>query len=101
MLVYNITLKVENSIAAEWLQWQKDEHIPEVMATGLFDSYKFFRLLEQDETEGPTYIVQYFTTSKERYQQYINEYATGLRSKANNKWGNRFVGFRTLMELVQ
>lgn len=101
MLVYNITLKVDTLIVEEWIAWQKQEHIPEIMATGLFDSYKFFRLLEQDETDGVTYIVQYFTTTRERYQQYINEHAAALRKKANDKWGNRFVGFRTLMELVQ
>jgi hypothetical protein len=101
MLVYNITLKVAFAIADEWLTWQQEEHIPEIMATGKFDSYKFFRLLDQDETDGPTYIVQYFTTSRDRYQQYINEYAPGLRKKATDKWGNQFVGFRTLMETVQ
>ena len=101
MLVYNITLKVEPSIAEEWIAWQKEEHIPEIMATGKFDSYKFFRLLKQDETDGPTYIVQYFTATKERYEQYINLHAPQLRQKAHDKWGNKFVGFRTLMETVQ
>lgn len=101
MLVYNITMKVEPAILEEWIQWQKEEHIPEIMNTGLFDEFKFFRLLEQDETEGPTYVVQYFTSSAERYQQYINVHAPTLRKKAIEKWGNRFVGFRTLMELVR
>ena len=100
MLVYNITLKVDPSIVEKWLAWQKEEHIPEIMATGKFDSYKFFRLLEQDETDGPTYIVQYFTSTIERYQQYIDGHAPLLRQKTNDKWGNSFVGFRTLMELV-
>ncbi len=71
------------------------------MATGLFDSFKFFRLLEQDETEGPTYIVQYFISSRDKYDQYIKEHAPALRKKALDKWGNRFIGFRTLMETVQ
>ncbi|MGE5109011.1 MAG: DUF4286 family protein [Sphingobacteriales bacterium] len=101
MIVYNITIKVEPAIVEDWIHWQKEEHIPGIMATGLFDSFKFFRLLEQDETEGPTYIVQYFAASKEKYNRYINEYALSLRKKATEKWGNRFVGFRTLMELVQ
>jgi hypothetical protein len=94
-------MKVEPAAVEEWVRWQKEEHIPEIMATGLFDSYKFFRLLEQDETEGPTYIVQYFISSREKYNRYINEYAPALRDKANSKWGQRFIGFRTLMELVQ
>lgn len=93
-------MKVEPAIVEQWISWQKEEHIPDIMATGLFDSFKFFRLLEQDETDGPTYIIQYFTASKEKYNQYIDEHAPNLRKKAAEKWGNRFVGFRTLMELV-
>ncbi|HET9057351.1 MAG TPA: DUF4286 family protein [Chitinophagaceae bacterium] len=101
MLVYNITMKVDPTIINEWVRWQKDEHIPEIMATGLFDSYKFFHLLEQDETDGVTYIIQYFTLSKEKYNIYLLEFAPQLREKATKKWGNRFVAFRTVMELVQ
>lgn len=101
MIVYNITMKVETAIAEQWIAWQKEEHIPDIMATGLFDSFKFFHLSDQDETEGPTYIVQYFTASKEKYNQYINEHAPALRKKATDRWGSRFVGFRSLMEPVQ
>ena len=65
MIVYNITIKIEPAIEAEWINWQKLEHIPEVMATGFFTNYKFYRLLDQDEEDGITYIVQYFTPSIE------------------------------------
>ncbi|MBI2730479.1 MAG: DUF4286 family protein [Sphingobacteriales bacterium] len=100
MIVYNITLKVDPAIAMQWFQWQKDEHIPDVMATGMFDSFKFYRLLEQDETNGPTYIVQYFAASKENYDRYLHTYAPEMRKKLTDKWGNQLVAFRTLMELV-
>lgn len=101
MLVYNITMKVLPDIVQEWINWQKEEHIPDIMATGLFDSYKFFRLLEQDETDGPTYIVQYFISTRNNYEHYIKEHAPSLRKKAQEKWGDLFVAFRTLMETVQ
>ena len=101
MIVYNITLKIDPSIEAEWVLWQQQEHIPEVMVTGLFTEHKFFRLLEQDETDGITYVVQYFTVSLENYNSYIEKFAQSLREKALTKWENRFIAFRTVMELVQ
>jgi uncharacterized protein DUF4286 len=101
MIVYNITIKVDPSIADEWLAWQRQEHIPEIMASELFDEYKMFRLLEQNEEEGITFTVQYFTSSKERYQKYISVFAPALREKAFAKWGNQFTGFRTIMEAVK
>lgn len=100
MLVYNITSKVHTSIAEGWVRWQMEEHIPEIMSTGLFTEYKFLRLLQQDDSDGPTYVVQYLTTSKENVDQYIEKYAPALRDKAILKWGDGFIAFRSLLESV-
>ena len=99
MIVYNVTFKVRWSILEEWLAWQKAEHIAAHLATGLFDDHRFFRLLEQDEEEGPTYIIQYFTTALERYREFMIEFAPGLQREAWDKWGDGFIAFRTLMAL--
>jgi hypothetical protein len=100
MLVYNITLKIATEIEKDWKQWMKEEHIPEVMSSGLFIEYKFYRLLDQDEADGITYIVQYFSSSLKNYEQYVAETAPLLRKKANERWGNQFIAFRTLMQAV-
>ena len=93
-------MKVNNSILAEWIKWQQQEHIPEIMATGLFDEYRFFRLLDQDESDGPTFVIQYCTSSRKSYDQYIQQHAAGLREKALKKWGDGFIAFRSLLESV-
>jgi len=36
MIIYNVTVKVELSIAGAWLQWLKEEHIKDVIDTGCF-----------------------------------------------------------------
>jgi len=100
MIVYNLTIKVSWGILDKWLPWEMQEHIPAVMATQLFDDYKFFRLLDEDETEGPTFVLQYFTTALERYEQYIIEFAARFRQEGQDKWGDRFIAFRTVMEEV-
>ncbi len=100
MICYNITIKIDPQIEQEWIRWQREEHIPEVMASKLFSGYKFFKLLEQEESEGITYVVQYFSSSMENYKKYINDFAPLLREKAFAKWADRFVAFRTVMEIV-
>lgn len=101
MFIYNITVKVNKSIINEWVKWQQEEHIPEIMATELFSDFKFFRLLEQDDSDGPTFIVQYHTPSRNNYEKYIKQHAPVLREKAIKKWGNGFIAFRTLLQSVQ
>ena len=100
MFIYNITIKVNNAILEEWIKWQKEEHIPEIMATNLFDEYRFFRLLAQDDSEGPTFVIQYCASSRKNYDQYIQQYAPNLREKALKQWGNGFIAFRSLLESV-
>lgn len=100
MIVYNITIKIVPGIEEEWVNWQKNEHIPEIMSSGLFTENRFYRLLGQNETDGITYVVQYFASSLENYNRYINDIAPPLRQRALDKWGNQFIAFRTLMEVV-
>ena len=100
MVVYNITIKVESQIEAEWKKWQIDEHIPEVMATGLFTENKFFRLLHQDESDGITYVIQYYASSLDDYKKYIEDFATSLCKKTFERWSNQLIAFRTVMEIV-
>lgn len=100
MIIYNVTIKVLPEINDSWLQWMKEEHIPEIMSTGLFHDYRICRLLEQDDQDGPTYTVQYFTDTLENYQTYLQEYAPLLRQKSYDRFGDQFLAFRTVMQVV-
>ncbi|MBL7718051.1 MAG: DUF4286 family protein [Flavipsychrobacter sp.] len=99
MIIYNVTVKVENATAEEWVQWMKQEHIPELMKTGLFVDYRLCRLLEQDEEESKTYVAQYYLDSMEHYHTYIAEHAPQMREKGLSRFGNRFIAFRTVMQV--
>lgn len=100
MIIYNVTIKPEWSIHDEWLEWMQEEHIPEMLATQQFYDFKLLRLLEQDEAEGPTYAVQYHAHTLENYKRYIAEFAPIQRQKGFDKWGNKFIAFRSVMRIV-
>ena len=93
-------MKVSPAIEEKWLEWQKHEHIPEIMSTGFFVEYKFYRLLEHDDSEGKTYIIQYFAVSIENYNEYVKQFSPMLRNKAITKWGDQFISFRSVLEVV-
>jgi hypothetical protein len=100
MIVYNVTVKVEQGIASQWLKWLKEEHIPAMISTGCFKRTEIFRLLEVDDTEGPTYAIQYYAENQEVLKLYIEKYATEMRNSGQLKWGNKFVAFRSVLEVV-
>jgi len=100
MFIYNLTIKVSDTIKTEWLSWLKQEHIPDVLGTGCFESSNVFQLRDVDDSEGPTYIVQYTCQSRDSYDQYIKSFAPEMRNKSYEKWGDRFIAFRTLLEQI-
>jgi len=100
MIIYNVTIKVQDSIKEDWLSWLKEEHIPEIISTGCFTHANIMQLLEVDDTEGPTYAVQYYAESKGLYNNYIENHAANMRQKAFAKWGNKFIAFRSVMQVV-
>jgi hypothetical protein len=101
MIIYNVTIKVDKSIAAAWLKWLQHEHIAEVINTGCFTQAKLMQLLEVDDAEGPTYAIQYFAESKALYNRYIEKHAPLMRQKGFDKWGDSFIAFRSVMQVVQ
>ncbi|WP_276503766.1 DUF4286 family protein [Terrimonas pollutisoli] len=99
-IIYNVTTKVDHRIASQWLQWIKEEHIPGIIATGCFTHATVLRLMEVDETEGLTYAIQYHAVSKAFYNRYIQNFAGEMRTKATTKWGDAFIAFNSVLEVV-
>ncbi len=100
MIVYNVTVKVESAITDEWLIWLRNEHIPDIINTGCFTHATIFRLLEVDESEGPTFAIQYFAESKSLYNSYIQKHAEEMRKKGTDKWKGKFIAFRSVLQIV-
>ncbi len=96
MLTYQVKITVNASVEAEWLQWMKTKHVPDVIATGLIRS---FHILMPEETPQ-TYLFQYHFASKDDYERYSQEYAPKLREELIEKFGGQFEGERSLLVWV-
>jgi len=99
MLLYNVTLILEESAADEWLQWMQETHIPAVMATGKFVSNRLLKVVDSPN-EGVTYCAQYVAENVNEYNDYQQNFAPALQADLQQKFENRFVAFRTLMEYI-
>ena len=100
MIIYNVTVNVEKEIEQEWINWMKSTHIPDILATGYFNSYKMLRLLNETEGEGATYAVQYHAETLDNLEKYMTEEAPRLKNDHFSKFQNRCVSFRTFLETV-
>lgn len=99
MILYSVTVNIEESIHDEWLKWMKEEHIPEVMKTNCFLSNKIMRLREPVQ-EGITYSFQYFCESEEKLSDYRTNHAPKLQAVHASRYPNKFVIFNTILEVI-
>lgn len=77
----------------------REIHIPEVLASGKFVSYKMAKVLV-DDTDGITYSIQYSCRDMATLQTYFKENAPALQKDHAERYKDKFVAFRTLLELV-
>ncbi|KJD36415.1 hypothetical protein PW52_04415 [Tamlana sedimentorum] len=100
MYIYNVTSNIDESIHEEWLNWMKQEHIPQVLATGKFTNATLTKVLVTEDMGGVTYSVQYRTNSREDLEDYYNSHADTLRSEGLRKFADKMLAFRTELEII-
>ncbi|MGO1584537.1 DUF4286 family protein [Mesonia sp.] len=99
MYIYNVTINVLEEAHDDWLQWMKEEHIPQMLDTGKFIKALMTKVLVEEEMGGITYSVQYTTKDKATLEAYYEENANELRA-ASKRFKDKFVAFRTELEVV-
>lgn len=100
MIVYNVTVNIDESVHEEWLQWMKTVHMPDVMRTGYFTDCRILRVLVEEEMGGKTYSIQYTCPGMEQFNKYEELFAPALRAEHTQRYDGKFVAFRTLLEVV-
>ena len=100
MIIYNVTVNINHDAHDAWLLWMKQEHIPHVMNTGMFVESRMLRLIGDEDSGGTTYAIQYTCATMADYERYKTEFAPALIKEAGDKFKDKFVAFRSLLETV-
>jgi hypothetical protein len=70
MIIYNVTINIDESAEDKWLSWIKNKHIDDVLKSNLFTKAVLIKVLIAEEMGGSTYSIQYFCENKEKLNQY-------------------------------
>lgn len=100
MLIYNVTINIDDTVHEQWLEWMKDKHVPDMLATGKFTHAKMVKVLVEEDMGGITYSIQFTTKNRSTLEAYYKEDADRLRADAQKMFPNKFVAFRTELEVV-
>lgn len=100
MIIYSVTVSIDTTVEADWLHWMQETHIPDVMSTGLFIDSFMHRLLDPPPHDpgASTYNIQYSCATMSDYVAYQERFAEELQKDHTERYKDRFVAFRTLLE---
>lgn len=93
MIVYNVTFSVDQKISGEWMAWMKESHFPDVLKRGFFTDCKILKVLTHEDDDTFSFAVQYYSNSLKNVEAFVN-------SEPDNPFGDRAVGYPTLLEEV-
>jgi len=92
MIIYNITCSVDIDVADEWLLWIKNEHIPPLLKSGLFENYKMLKVLSHDDDKTLSFALQFYAKGLENIEAYHHN------DEMIKRYGDKVLTYPTLLE---
>jgi hypothetical protein len=100
MLIYNVTVSIDQQIEQDWLHWMRNTHILEVLQTGCFLECRLSRVNGEEEG-GCTYSVMYLAPSEADYNHYQQQFAPKLQEAHTLRYQGKFAAFRTTLQVIE
>lgn len=101
MIIYSVTISLDNGVEGPWLKWMKEVHIPDMMATGYFVEHSIHKLLEPViEPDQVSYNIWYILDSLEQLDAYRNGPAKALQEDHQAKFGDRYIAIRSVLDKI-
>jgi Domain of unknown function (DUF4286) len=100
MLIYNVTVSVDLDTHEDWLAWMRATHIPDVMSTGMFLSYRLTKMLDHEHDDIEIYAIQYLCKDMAHLQAYQADHAEPLQAAHRNRYEGKYTVFRSLLEII-
>ncbi len=103
MIILNETVQVEDAVQQEWLAWLREQHLPAMLATGIFTSYKLCQLLgiNREGEEVTTFAIQYMAPDMQKLHAYQVHYAPQFNSDMAQRFGEKALAFRTILRVLE
>ena len=96
-IIYAVTVRVDRTVAAEWLEWMRAVHVPDVLGTGCFTGCSVERQLDPPEADDrEAFVLRYRAPSEEQLRRYQREFAPALQREHGERYHGRFTASRTV-----
>ena len=101
MIIFNTTYHVEEQILDEFLNYLKTEFVPAAIESQELKAPRMTRVLSQEQTNGHSFALQFEINELDGLDDWYNQTGEALNEEMISRFGEKVVGFSTLMEVVE
>lgn len=101
MIIYNTTFSVPKDLQNEFLDFIRDEYIPQALKTNLLKEPRLARVFGRDEDNGLSYALEFKTDSVEDLERWNQAVGQKLYAQLTAKFKQNILGFATLLQLIE
>ena len=99
-MLYVVFVAVDNDSNDAWFRWMRDDHIPDVLATGCFGDATIVRDAESDTEHETAYRILYRAHSEAAFERYQREFGPALRDDHVARFGSVTRASRELLPIL-
>ena len=99
-MLYVVFVAVHNTHREAWMEWMRDQHIPDVLATQCFSSATFVRDVDNDSDTQTSYRIAYRAHSAAAFDRYQAEFGGALREEHIELFGDVTRASRELLPVL-
>lgn len=100
MIIYNTTFQVDDNMATEFIDWIKNQYLPQALVTGIVSQPQLTRIMGRHEG-GTGYALQVQAVSLGELQSWYQSIGKELLIQFNAHFGAQAVNFSTMMEKIE
>jgi hypothetical protein len=100
MIIYNTTFHIEECIQQDFIEYIRQNVIPQATKSGLLTSPRFSRIFGEEEEKGFSYALEFATESVSTLEKWNKAESTAVITPLIEKFGDKVVGFSTVMQVV-
>ena len=101
VVIYAVTVEVDAAAAADWQNWMRTVHIPDVLATGCFTGAEIARRDDPPAPEGAVaFVIEYRARSAGQLRAYREAHAPVLQQAHTARYGTTARATRTVRTVL-
>ena len=102
MILYNITINMDTDIAEACLDYLKRCYLPQATQSGVMFSPKIHKILPYDDAsaQSDSYAIQFNVKNVDTLNYWIEHEGQGISKQLVEHFGNKVVGFTTVLEEI-